>query len=255
MSARKGHMKSFLLMLAFFTRIPVRVSGEIDAAQYQKGIKYLPVIGILIGVPMGCVVLLAPWIGSLTAAFLAVAVYLLLSGALHVDGLADTADGFAAHRDREGTLAIMKDSRIGTFGVLAVCVYVLGMTVFIAQAGVMAAALCPLAGRSAALLCARMNSSATDGLGRWFVDGVKSFHVIGTVIIFTAASALGLLVYQWVFPVLLIASFLVAMSAAAMATRCMAKKLGGITGDVIGFSVEFSQLVFLLFSSIAVIIL
>ena len=248
-------MKSFTCMLAFFTRIPVRVSGEIDAAQYQKGIKYLPVIGVLIGVPMGSVLLLAPMIGTFVAALLAVAVYLLLSGALHVDGMADTADGFAAHRDREGTLAIMKDSRIGTFGTLAVCVYVVGMTVFIAQAGTLAAALCPLAGRSAALLCARMNSSATDGLGRWFVDGVKTSHVIGALIIFAAGAALGLFAYQWIFAVLIVASFLVSMAATAIATRRMAKKLGGVTGDVIGFSIEFCQLVFLLFSTFAVIIL
>ncbi len=248
-------MKSFLCMLAFFTRIPVRVSGEIDAALYQKGIKFLPVIGLLIGLPMGAVMLLAPWIGSLMAAFLAVVFYLLLSGALHVDGMADTVDGFAAHRDREGTLAIMKDSHIGTFGTLAVCVYVAGMTVFIAQAGVMAAALCPLAGRSAALLCARINRSATDGLGRWFVDGVKTLHVIGAVMIFAAAAALGMFAYEWVFPVLIFTAFLASLAAAALLARRLARKLGGVTGDVVGFSVEFSQLVFLLFSSFAVIIL
>lgn len=248
-------MKSFACMLAFFTRIPVRVTGEIDAAQYQKGIKYLPVIGVLIGLPMGGIMLLSQWIGNYVAAFLALAVYLLLSGALHVDGMADTVDGFAAHRDREGTLAIMKDSHIGTFGVLAVCVYVVGMTVFIAQAGVMAAALCPLAGRSAALLCARINQSATNGLGRWFVDGVKTTHVLGAVIVFAAAAGLGLLVYQWAFPALIFIAYLAAMTAAALLTRRMARKLGGVTGDVIGFSIEFGQLVFLLFCAIAVIIL
>ncbi len=242
-------------MLAFFTRIPVRVSGEMDAARYQKGIKYLPVIGIIIGVPMGLVVLLAPWIGGYVAAFLAVVLYLALSGALHVDGMADTVDGFAAHRDREGTLAIMKDSHIGTFGALAVCVDIVGMTVLIAQAGVMAAALCPLAGRSAALLCARINASATDGLGRWFVDGVKTGHAAGAAALFAAAAALGLLVYEWLFPALIFASFLAALAVAALAVKRMAGKLGGATGDVIGFSIEFGQLVFLLFSSIAVIIL
>ena len=248
-------MQSFMLMLAFFTRIPVRVSGEINAARYQKGIKYLPVIGVLIGLPMGCVLLLAPWIGGYVAAFLAVMSYLFLSGALHIDGMADTVDGFAAHRDREGTLAIMKDSHIGTFGVLAVCVYILGMTIFIARAGVMAAALCPLVGRSAALICARMNESATDGLGRWFVNGVKAAHAAGALALFMALAAAGLLVYEWLFCVLIAVSFLLALAAAAFTVKRMAKKLHGVTGDMVGFSIEFGQLVFLLFSSIAVIIL
>ena len=248
-------MKSFSLMLAFFTRIPMRVTGEIDEEQYQKGIKYLPLIGLLIGLPMGAVMLLAPWIGSYVSAFLALVLYLLLSGALHVDGMADTIDGFAARRDREGTLAIMKDSRIGTFGALAVCVYAVGMTVLMARAGVMAAVLCPLAGRSAALLCARRNKSATNGLGRWFVDGVKTRHVVSAAVLFAAVTAVGLVVYKWLFPGLIFLSYLASLAAAEGAARRMAKKLGGVTGDVIGFSIEIGQLVFLLFSSIAVIIL
>lgn len=238
-------------MLAFFTRIPVRAPETMDAALYKQGIKYLPVIGLLIGLPMGAVMLLARWVGAHAAAFLALAAYLLLSGALHVDGMADTVDGFAAHRDREGTLVVMKDSRIGTFGVLAVCAYVAGMIVFLAQAGAAAAALCPLAGRWAALLCARVNTSATDGLGRWFTDGAKTGHVIAAGAVF-AVTALCLTAYAWPAALWLFTSGAAAVLAAALTVGRMAKRLGGVTGDVIGFSVEFSQLVFLLFSSFAV---
>lgn len=240
-------------MLAFFTRIPVRAPEAMDAAAYKKGIKYLPVIGLLIGLPMGAAMLLARWIGAHAAAFLALAAYLLLSGALHVDGMADTADGFAARRDREGTLAVMKDSRIGAFGVLAVCAYVAGMTVFMAQAGAAAAALCPLAGRWAALLCARVNKSATDGLGRWFTDGAKTGHVIAAGAAF-AVTALCLTACSWPAALRLFASGAAAALAAALIVRRMAKKLLGVTGDVIGFSIEFSQLVFLLFSLFAVML-
>lgn len=242
-------------MLAFFTRIPVRAPEAMDEALYRKGIKYLPAVGVLIGIPTGAVMLLAPWIGRFVAAFAALVVYLFLSGGLHVDGMADTVDGFAAHRGRDDTLAIMKDSHIGAFGVLAVCVYTVGMTVCMAQAGFAAAALFPLAGRSAALLCARINKSATNGLGRWFVDGVKTVHAIGAAAVFAAACALCLLVYEWTFAAALIASFLAALFVTALTAGRMTKKLGGITGDVIGFSIEFCQLVFLLFSSITVIIL
>jgi adenosylcobinamide-GDP ribazoletransferase len=248
-------MKSFALMLAFFTRIPVRAPETIDDALYKKGIKYLFIIGIIIGVPIGAVMLLQGVIGAYVAAFLALVIYLLLSGGLHLDGMADTVDGFAAHRDREGTLAIMKDSHIGTFGVLAICVYVVGMTVCMAQAGFAAAGLFPLVGRTAALLCARINVSATNGLGRWFVDGVKTGHLVSAILAFAAIAAVfSLYLLGWLGMAGIVVSFLAALLVTVLVVKRFAKKLGGVTGDVIGFSVEFSQLVFLLFSCIAVII-
>lgn len=250
-------MKSFVVMLAFFTRIPVRAPETIDDALYKKGIKSLFVIGIIIGIPVGAVMLLRDVISAYVAAFAALVIYLFLSGGLHVDGMADTVDGFAAHRDREGTLAIMKDSHIGTFGVLAICAYVVGVTVCMAQAGVAAAGLFPLVGRTAALLCARLNRSATNGLGRWFVDGVKTVHVVWAAAAFAAVAA-GLCLWQglqgWTLLAGYAASFLAALLVTVLIAGRMAKKLCGITGDVIGFSVELSQLVFLLFSCIAVII-
>ncbi len=249
-------MKSFALMLAFFTRIPVRVPETIDSALYQKGIKYLFVIGIIIGLPVGAVMLLKDLIGAYVAAFTALVIYLFLSGGLHIDGMADTADGFAAHRDREGTLAIMKDSHIGAFGVLAICVYTIGMTVCLAQSGFVAAALFPLVGRTAALLCARVNRSATEGMGRWFVDGVKTAHVVWAAAVFAAVAAVCVLCFGflWILLALFVAAFLAALLVTALTAGRMAKKLDGVTGDVIGFSVEFSQLVFLLFSCAAVMI-
>ncbi len=250
-------MKSFVLMLAFFTRIPVRAPETIDEDLYKKGIKFLFIIGIIVGLPVGAVMLLSGVMGAYLSAFAALVIYLVLSGGLHVDGMADTVDGFAAHRDREGTLAIMKDSHIGTFGVLAVCVYVAGMTICMAQAGFVAAALFPLAGRTAGLLCTRTNSSATNGLGRWFVDGVKTAHVVFSGAAFAAIAATLCLwngTQGWPSLAGLVVSLLAALLVTVFVVRGFARKLEGITGDIIGFSMEFSQLVFLLFSSIAVII-
>jgi len=244
-------------MLAFFTRIPVRAPETIDEALYKKGIKYLFVIGIIIGIPLGAVMLLKSVVGAYVTAFMALVIYLFLSGGLHLDGLADTVDGFAAHRDREGTLAIMKDSHIGTFGVLAICVYVVGMTVCMAQGGWLAAGLFPLAGRISALLCARLNRSATNGLGRWFVEGVKTVHVVLAAAVFAVIAAVLCLwngLQGWPFLAGVVASLAAALLMAALVVRGFAKKLDGITGDVVGFSVELTQLVFLLFSCIAVII-
>lgn len=127
-------MKSFMAMLGFFTRIPVHINFEAGEDIFIKGIKHLFLIALIIGVPVGLVFMTGRWTGQYIAAFLSLMLYLFLSGGLHIDGLADTVDAFGSNADKQRMLEIMKDSRIGTFGVLSICVYVAGMVIFMAQA-------------------------------------------------------------------------------------------------------------------------
>jgi adenosylcobinamide-GDP ribazoletransferase len=243
-------MKSFVMMLSFFTRIPVKALDSIDEAAYKKGIKHLPVIGLMIGAATGAVSLLGAWIGSHLAAFLTLLVYLLLTGALHMDGLADTMDAFGARRDREKTLAILKDSHIGTFGAVALVMLMAGDMIALAGAG-RAAWLFPLAGRTAALLIARCFGCARPGgLGQWFLDGVKTYHIIYAAGLFVAAAAAASVDYaQMAFDAIRFAVFTGAWVLAAvlilLIVQRFAKRIGGITGDIVGFSIEAAQLVFL----------
>lgn len=253
-------MKGFATMLAFFTRIPVRLADDWDASLYQKGIRTFFLIGVILGVPVGAVTLLRPWAGPFVCAFGALVVYLLLCGGLHVDGMADTMDAFAANRDREGTLAIMKDSHTGAFGVLAICVYTVGMTVLLAQTHPLAVWLFPLTGRTAALLNARLFACARPGgLGQRFIDGVKTSYVATAAGVFLAAAAAAFLLIPgmggWPLFGGIAAAFAAAQLVIALVVKGMAKRLGGITGDVIGFAVETSQLVFLLGGCILSIII
>ncbi|RIK85995.1 MAG: adenosylcobinamide-GDP ribazoletransferase, partial [Hyphomicrobiales bacterium] len=92
-----------------------------DARAFAETQWAAPVAGALVGLGVGAVAWLALALGlpaSLAAAF-ALAAGIAVTGALHEDGLADTADGFGGGRDRDGKLAIMRDSRIGSYGVLA----------------------------------------------------------------------------------------------------------------------------------------
>jgi adenosylcobinamide-GDP ribazoletransferase len=243
-------MKSFVMMLSFFTRIPVKALDSIDEAAYKKGIKHLPVIGLMIGAATGAASLLSAWIGPYLAAFLALLVYLLLTGALHMDGLADTMDAFGARRDREKTLAILKDSHIGTFGAVALVMLAAGDIIALAGAG-RAAWLFPLAGRAAALLIARCFGCARPGgLGQWFVDGVKTNHIIYAAALFAAAAAAASVDYaRMAFDAIRFAVFMGAWVLAAvlilLIVRRFAKRIGGVTGDIVGFSIEAAQLVFL----------
>jgi adenosylcobinamide-GDP ribazoletransferase len=139
-----GH---FWNALRFLTMIPAPAVERVEDDWLMRAAKYFPLVGIIVGCCSAIVLLLAGEIWSgLLPPLLAIAAGIVLTGALHEDGLADTADGFGGGRSRESRLAIMKDSRIGSYGTLA-----LGMTVALRVAAV--AALPPWIG-AAALIAA-----------------------------------------------------------------------------------------------------
>jgi adenosylcobinamide-GDP ribazoletransferase len=112
-------LKDLLVAFQFLTRVPLP-SIDFDPDSLSRSVKFFPVVGLAIGV---CGVwlqrLLAPHFGRLLAAFLVQLFFVLVTGALHEDGLADSADGFGGGSTREQMLAIMRDSKIGAFGAIA----------------------------------------------------------------------------------------------------------------------------------------
>jgi adenosylcobinamide-GDP ribazoletransferase len=110
----------FLDALRFMTILPVPSSGAATEPDWlSRGVKYFPVVGIGVGLASSFAWLIAGGIwGPVIAAILAVATSIVITGALHEDGLADTADGFGGGWTTEKRLAIMKDSRIGAYGAL-----------------------------------------------------------------------------------------------------------------------------------------
>ena len=113
-----------LAALTFFTRLPVWRIREIPADEFKRVVPLWPLAGWLTGGIMAGVLYLAAQVMPLSLAWIiALASRLLLTGALHEDGFADFIDGFGGGRDRERTLAIMKDSHIGTYGVIGLIIY------------------------------------------------------------------------------------------------------------------------------------
>ena len=113
--------REFLNALRFLTIVPVPSSDAASAPDWlSRCAKYFPVVGIGVGLASAAVLLLAGRIwGPVVASLLAVAASIAVTGALHEDGLADTADGLGGGSSVEKRLAIMKDSRIGAYGTLA----------------------------------------------------------------------------------------------------------------------------------------
>ena len=116
-------LDDFKMAIGFLTRLPVPHPDD-ATANFARAYRMFPVVGALIGLAIGLFGLVLGLVGvpDPAAAALVLGAGALLTGALHEDGLADVADGFGGGRDVEGKLAIMRDSRIGTYGVIALLV-------------------------------------------------------------------------------------------------------------------------------------
>ena len=113
-----------LAALTFFTRLPFWRIRQIPADAFKRVVPFWPLTGWLTGFTIALVIWLASQVMPLTLAWiLAIVARLLLTGCLHEDGLADFIDGFGGGNSRERRLTIMKDSHIGTYGVIGLIVY------------------------------------------------------------------------------------------------------------------------------------
>ena len=128
--------KLFWAMLSFISRLPVpaRWSQGLDFEHYSRGIVMFPLIGIVLGGLTGLVFMaLQTWCGIPLAALFAVLTLALLTGGFHLDGLADTCDGIFSARRRERMLEIMRDSRLGTHGGLALIFVLLAKVLVVSE--------------------------------------------------------------------------------------------------------------------------
>lgn len=237
-------MRSFLLMLTFLTRIPVKYPYQYQEEDFIKGIILMPVIGILIGLVLWGISFATYYMDRTLVSILIWLVYIWITGALHIDGLADTVDGIFSNRDKDRILEIMKDSRIGTFGVLAIF-FLLSLNIVLSNYTVdyRILIILPVLGRSSALLFCSLSEYVRDeGMGKGIIEntGIKE-AIIGMIFLLIT----GLIInYKLLLPILLII-----FSTLYMASY-FKKKLGGITGDNIGFVIELTQTIFLFFTYI-----
>lgn len=235
-------MRSFLGAVSLLTRIPAR--GDADT---ERTVPWLPIVGALIGAEVaGVYAALGLAVAPLPSATVAIVAGILLTGALHEDGLADTADAFGARVDRERTLEIMKDPHNGTFGVLALAASVFARIAAVAGMNPAAAAVAlPAAhalGRSTSAVLMWLLPSAGDGLGARYSARVARRHA-GTAYVSGLAVAFGLL-GPWG-----AAGALIAGVASAVAGSLALRKIGGVTGDVLGAAEQLAEVGILLLAA------
>ena len=234
-------LRAVAAAVAFLTRVPIGRAIALDGDDVARGAAAFPVVGAAVGAVTAAVVLVAePTVSPLLAAALGVGAAVALTGAMHVDALADTADALGAST-RERALEIMRDPRIGSFGAAAIAVVVVAKVAAVAQlvgsgdalyalvaAGALSRAASPVlasalpyprvAGGPGSVLSGRVSTlaaavgAAAAVAATVALLGADGFAVAGSVAALTAA--LGLAYRRW---------------------------LGGATGDCLGAATELSE--------------
>jgi adenosylcobinamide-GDP ribazoletransferase len=222
------------LAVGLLTRVPMPHPVAASADGLARAQRAFPLVGALVGLVVGLVDrgLLATGIPALAAATLALGASAALTGALHEDGLADVGDGFGGGRDKASKLAIMRDSRLGTYGVIVLLVG------FVARASALASlpmmAILPALvvahalGRAAIpMLAANLPFARDDGLGRSAgrpdLASAITAVVLGVVIALLCLTAVQALL-----------AIIVAIVGAAALAGLAWRQIGGVTGDVFG---------------------
>ena len=228
-----------LIALQFLTRLPIRLPGMPAPDQLGRSLLWYPLVGLL----LGGVLAIAAWLLSAAAAPLAaallLALWVLASGGLHLDGLADTADAWVGgFGDRERTLAIMKDPCCGPIAVVSLVVLLLlkfaALWTLLAAGHWAALLLAPLLGRSALLLLFLGTPYVREGgLGSAMAANLPARDgwrvLLGAALACLLAGWSGLL------------ALLVAALAFALCRRALLRRLGGTTGDTAGAVLELLE--------------
>jgi len=236
------------LVTAFRTLTILPVPGK-EVSSPASSLPWFPVVGLTLGGLVYAVAMVVDLAASHTwpevVAFAALAAGVFLTRGLHLDGLSDWADGFGSLADREQMLEIMKDPRAGVFGVTALILSCLGKWVVLVRLWQLRAGLWILAAfvvsrtMQAELAAAFPYARREGGTARAFVEGTKPGHRVGSLV------AAALILYALFALKGLGALALGVLTGELFGLWCM-KRLGGVTGDILGACSEFVEFAVLL---------
>lgn len=229
-------MKAFLLALQFLTCLPVSLKFAPNPADWGRSALAYPLVGLLIGLLLAGLQQLVGHADPLLQAALLTAVWALVTGGLHLDGLADSADAWVGgHGDRERTLAIMKDPRSGPAAVSTVMLTLLlkfaALAALVKAGAWPALLLAPVLGRSALVALLLTTPYVRPG----GMGSAVSAHLP------RAAAALMLLLVAAGALFAGMTGALAAVAACLILRGIMMRRLGGMTGDTLGAAVELTE--------------
>lgn len=260
-------MRSLRLSIGLFTIIPVGAVAS-DRRAMRGALLWAPMVGLVVGILAAGVLIAARtaaesfWttlppanpLGQLLAAAVAVVALTVLSGGLHLDGWADMADGWAARGDKQRTLAVMADPAVGAVGAFAVAADLLLSTLALGLAvnrghGTEAIVVAAVVGRLAMVWSSTRRPARDEGMGAWAAGSVGvTAATLWTVATMVVAAGMAFVDDDATKRAAAVAvmSVPVALGFAELATWPVRRRLGGVTGDVIGASCQVATTAVLL---------
>lgn len=225
-------MRALILAIQFLTCLPTPQLCNFDAAQLTRCAHWFPLVGLLVGAFVASAVWLGSRVDPALGALLGLLVWVGITGALHLDGLADMSDALgAAHRDKDRFLAVLADPHLGTFGVVSVVMQLLTkfvLLMLLAKSGhYLALVLIPAWARWGTLIWARL-PSLKAGLGERFGWQIATSTIVLWGLLLLACSVIA--------PVLCAVPLLVLVWR-----QYLLKRIGGMTGDLLGAGVEMLE--------------
>jgi cobalamin 5'-phosphate synthase/cobalamin synthase len=243
-------MRSFLAALAVLTIVPVRLREPFSQEELVRSRYWYPVVGLLFGTVLGGLAALAVRTGaSPVGAFLVLSAWVVLTGALHVDGFCDLCDGLFGGQTATDRLRIMKDPQVGTFGLVGAILLLLGKWVLLGEllarcSGPWVVGTAAGVARCLTLVVAGAGPyPRPEGTGKTVIEATTGlqaglFALVGCVGSVAALFRAGL--------VTALVPYLASLLIVLVLARFCAHRLGGITGDCLGAAIEVAELVFLL---------
>lgn len=237
-------MKSLALALRYLTIVPIPAGQHVEPKTLGRAAPWFPLIGLGVGLVVAATQqMTAMLFPSLLDALLTVTVWKLLTGGLHLDGLSDCLDGLVG-RDPGDRLRIMRDSRIGAFGAIGLILFLLLEVAAVSELSQpirwRALLVAPAVARAMPPLVSWLCPPATPlGQGAMFRSGLRGWGVLAA---FALASAIALLTLHTAGLLVLALTTGSALALGWFSTR----RLGGVTGDVLGACIEIAELLTLL---------
>ncbi len=239
---------ALVLIFQFLTRLPISIAVDADDKTFRDGIYFFTLVGtvlgaILLAVESGLSVLqLDAW----SKAIILLVVHIFLTGGLHLDGVADTADALFSNRPKARMLEILRDSRIGSNGVLALIITLalkaVGLHFIIATNCQLALLAMPIIGRLAVVMSFYWGKTPRAvGMGNFFIGKADWRHLLANVLL-----PIGVVALAGAWRLAFLVSAVLVLLYVVLVIAWSNRKIDGITGDLLGFIIETSEVVFLL---------
>lgn len=249
MKKEKIIFNNLLLLIQFITRIPIKLSLACEKKNFKEASIFFPVVGAIIGAIEFLIFYLTSKILPMSfVAIITVVSGIFLTGGLHMDGLGDTCDGFFSFRSRERIIEIMKDSRVGAFGVIAmiidILVRILGVYyIGINNIGYMIIIIPMISRLFTVFVCLIGKNAKKEGTGTLYIENTSRIYFLGAL---TLTLLIGTMAFSFkTIGILLLGGFITTL----LFNRMCKIKINGHSGDTLGANNELVELVLFILAS------